>query len=112
MNPGQATLNNRRRHSRTTVIPAYTEIQVRPAGAPRLTLRGHVHDISAGGVRFELDNPLPNGFPVEIRIALPAGADFQGRRRVRASGKVLRVCNPGEPGSSLMAMVFDAELGG
>ena len=98
MNPRQAPSNNRRRHSRTTVVPAYTEIQVRPVGTPRFTLRGHVHDISAGGVRFELDNPLPNGSPVEIRIVLPAGADFEGRRRVQASGKVLRVCNPGEPG--------------
>jgi c-di-GMP-binding flagellar brake protein YcgR len=61
-------------------------IQVRRAGRQRFSLTGHAYDISAGGVRFELDRPLPFGEHVEVRINLP-GADQQ---QIAAQGVVVR----------------------
>ncbi len=51
---------NRRTHPRYRLVPMYTVVTARRtgdrSGLPRLT--GHVYDISAGGARIELDEPL------------------------------------------------------
>ena len=108
MNSSNADSVERRRHPRTHVPPAYTEIRVRRDGHQRFDLRGHVHDISPGGVRFELDNPLPDGEAIAIRVTLPNGTHLGGQKKIEAAAHVLRTCNPGEPGSALVVAVFDA----
>lgn len=53
-------------------LPAmYTLMRVRPQGAERYMWTGYIYDISASGMRFELDTALPPGTTVEFRAMLP-----------------------------------------
>jgi hypothetical protein len=62
----------RRRHRRFSVLPQYSRIQVtRLNGA---VVEGHVHDVSASGVRFECDDRLGLDEAVEFEIELPGSA--------------------------------------
>jgi hypothetical protein len=51
----------------------YTSVAVRELDSDRFTFIGHAYDISAGGMRFELDTPIEPGTRVAVRIALPGG---------------------------------------
>jgi len=100
---------DRRRHERTTVIPAYTGCRVRLQREDGFRFDGHVHDISEGGVRFEADVPVDPGTPVALQIDLPhrdssADADGPGRA-VFVIGNVVW-CNIEEPGPAIMAMAI------
>jgi hypothetical protein len=107
-NDGEATAargSERRRHARFKVAPMYTTLHVRrtaDADGPA-EFDGHVYDISEGGVRFEIDEPLPEGAVIEVEIGLPGC-----RRLIEASGKVVRVnAAEDDPGPRRMALMFD-----
>lgn len=94
---------NRRLHERFALQAMYTAVEATRAAAPADDpLTGHAYDISEGGARIELDEPLPEGEAVRLRFTLP-GLD----RAVDARGHVVWV-NPedDDPGPRRMAMRF------
>ena len=95
----------RRRHPRYPMPPAATELHVRRDGRRRFDLTGRVHDISAGGVRFELDGPLDPAEEVDVRVVLPARPGVP-RRAIRARGRVVRLIDPEGADAAQIAMAF------
>lgn len=94
----------RRRHTRFKVVPMYTHLVVHRAEATGPELDGHIYDISEGGVRFELDEPLDDGEFVTVEISLPGC-----QKLIQARGKVVRVNDADDdPGPRRMALRFDA----
>lgn len=103
-----AQVVNRRRHERFGVRPMYAAISVRLRSDPGVDHAGHAYDVSEGGVRFELDAPIPAGTPVDLAVDLP-GPVSGGDRTVHASGNVVWVSmDPDEPGPVRMAAAFTA----
>ncbi len=97
---------NRRRFERFATSPMYTPLAVRLAVAGGRVHEGHAYDISEGGVRFELDDPIAPGTPIEITITLP-GATPRRDRSFAATGQVVwSRRDPDEPGPTQMAAVF------
>ncbi len=94
--------DDRRRHERTSLPAAYTRVLVRRPGRSRFSLAGHAYDISAGGIRFELDKPLPVGEEVDVKLKLP-GVDTP----LRAHGTVIRFHDPDEVGPVRMGLKFN-----
>lgn len=102
---------NRRASDRFRLHPMYTRVVVSPAagaagGAAGLVaacpLEGHAYNISATGVRFELDEALPLGAAVDLELFLPGDS-----RTVRASGRVVRIFeSDDDPGPRRMAVHF------
>lgn len=93
----------RRRHTRFKVVPMYTHVVVRRAGGDQPELDGHIYDISEGGVRFELDEPLADGEVVTVEISLPGC-----QKLIAACGKIVRVNDADDdPGPRRMALRFD-----
>ena len=67
-----------------------------------LRLEGHVYDISKGGVRIELDEPLDPGETVALHLELPGAASS-----VEASASVFWVHDEqDDPGPRRMALQF------
>ncbi|MBL9032844.1 MAG: PilZ domain-containing protein [Phycisphaerae bacterium] len=92
---------NRRKHERFSLLPAYSAVEVRVPGGRRLS--GHAYDVGEGGVRFELDEALPPGTPVVVRLDLPG----RSGGRVMATGRVVWTSDdPDEPGPVRMAADF------
>lgn len=78
----------------------YTAVTARRAG--RAGLHGHVYDISAGGARIELDEPLEPGERVAVHLELP-GTDMG----VDAAASVVWVHDADDdPGPRRMALKF------
>lgn len=96
----------------------YTRVVVRPAvltevkaptnseadagdrsGSPHGSHEGHAYDLSARGVRFELDEAVPNGTAIQFELELPGcSAPVKGR------GRVVRVFSQeDDPGPRRMA---------
>jgi len=94
-----------RRHPRLKVSAPYSLIRVRLRGRDRYKWTGHVYDVSEGGLRFELDAPLPAGSEVEVRVMLPG----DNHTTFRASGRVVRLHDheAEDAGPVRMAMTFD-----
>ena len=102
---------NRRASDRFRLHPMYTRVVVSPAagaagGAAGLAaacpMEGHAYNVSVTGVRFELDEALPVGAPVDIELFLPGEPNT-----VRASGRVVRVFETDDdPGPRRMAVHF------
>jgi c-di-GMP-binding flagellar brake protein YcgR len=65
----------------------YTLLRARPAGQDRYCWTGYIYDISATGMRFELDQALEPGTEIEVRGMLPAGR----HTTFRAAGTVVRI---------------------
>lgn len=95
-----------RRHPRIKLPAMYTLVRVRPAGCARYRWTGYIYDISQSGMRLELDDALPEGTPVEVRVMLP-GNDQQ--TTFFAAGKIIRNHDEDEPfaGPTRMGMQFD-----
>ena len=84
-------------------LPAmYTLLRVRHVGDKRYRWTGHIYDISASGMRFELDNPLPAGTEVEVRGMLPG----QQQVTFHAAGRIVRMHDGEEVGPIRMGMSF------
>lgn len=94
----------RRRHTRFKVAPMYSHVHVRRTDGATDVLEGHLYDISVGGVRFELDEPLNDGESVTIDISLPGCQTL-----IQATGKVVRVNDANDdPGPRRMALRFES----
>ena len=99
-----ATDMNRRAHERLYLPPMYTTVTARSrrSGARR-RLQGHVYDISEGGVRIELDEPLVPGERITIDLALPGATSG-----VMVRGSVVWVNDDDDdPGPRRMAVRFE-----
>jgi hypothetical protein len=62
---------DRRRFPRYVLPSMYTSIAVRPMECEGFQWEGHAYDISEGGMRFEIDEPVAPGTQIAIRIELP-----------------------------------------
>jgi hypothetical protein len=71
----------RRRHTRYLLPSMYTEIAVRPLDSDEFVWHGHAYDLSVGGMRFELDQPIEPGTPVAVRIQLPGSTMLRPHER-------------------------------
>lgn len=102
-----ATSVDRRQFRRYTLQPMYSPVAVTVvdedgAGGTLVELDGHAYDISEGGLRLELDEPIGVGAVADVRIQLP-GLD----NMVRATGVVVWENDPDDdPGPRRMAMRF------
>lgn len=114
---------DRRSSTRYTLPAAYTPISVRLLDSERFTRDGHAYNISASGLRFELDDPIAPGTRIAIRIALPgpelaasgtgqgaeAGPDNGPGRAVFAFATIVWLLDDAdEPGPVRMGARFDA----
>lgn len=99
---GESIESDKRQFPRRSLPVGYAEVRVRRSGKQRFSLTGHAYDISAGGVRFELDHGLDDGEEVDIRVVLPGREPHE----VRAHGSVVRFHDPGEAGPVRMGMTF------
>ena len=80
----------------------YTAVTARRGQAAVSRLQGHVYDISASGVRIELDEALQPGECVVLDLDLPGS-----RTSVNASASVVWVNDPhDDPGPRRMALRF------
>jgi len=85
----------------------YTPVAVQCPDAKNFDNEGHVYDISEGGVRFELDEPLVPGMPVSLRIVLPGGDASSRDQGVLVHASVVWVDDDqDEPGPVRMAASF------
>ena len=80
---------NRRIHTRYQLPSMYTEIGVRELDDTEFRISGHAYDISLGGMRFELDEPLGPGTTIAVRIQLPGPTSDRGRRAIFAMANVV-----------------------
>ncbi len=99
-----ATEHNRRVHERFDLPPMYTTVIAccHGSGDDR-RLHGHVYDISQGGARIELDEPLAPGERVTIDLELPGSG-----KAMMARGSVVWVNDDADdPGPRRMAVRFD-----
>lgn len=98
---------DRRQHERFAVSPMYTPVRVRLQSEEEFTREGHAYDVSEGGIRFELDEPVPAGTPVALQVELPrvglwSQADSGPGRAVFVLANVVW-CDTEDPGPAKMA---------
>ena len=99
------SVRDRRFNERHTLRPMYTTVTARRGAgrwgeAPRL--HGHIYDISEGGARIELDEPLEPGESVALVLTLPGA-----RSGLEARGSVVWVNDAqDDPGPRRMAVRF------
>jgi hypothetical protein len=82
---------------------AYTSVEAcRASPHAQRGLIGHAYDVSEGGVRIELDEPLPRDETVQLRLNLPGE-----QSPVAASANVVWVNDElDDPGPRRMALRF------
>ena len=74
-------ITDRRQFPRFVLEPMYTPLAVRTledddtGSGGVFDIEGHAYDISEGGVRFELDKPIPSGTKIAMQITLPSISD-------------------------------------
>lgn len=96
---------DRREFERFDLDRGYSTVSCRIGGR---MLTGHAYDISLGGIQFELDEPIPAGTSVALKIELPpallaASGDTQPGVPIVVTGNVVW-CDLEEPGASRMAL--------
>lgn len=65
---------------------------------------GHIYEVGLGGVRLELDEPLPERAPVELEITLPGCNEA-----IAARGRVVEVFDVADdPGPRRMVVEFES----
>ncbi len=106
---------DRREHARFRVNPGYTPVELRVHPDEQFVFAGHIYDISESGVCFELDQPIPPGSRVSLKIELPGHLFDSGRdvggvggeqgRALFVTGNVVW-CDLDEPGASRMAVAI------
>jgi len=102
---------NRRRFERFAVPAMYTPVRVRRLDEPVLARAGHAYDVSEGGARFELDDPIDPGTPIAIQIALPGAQEIRSEdaepgRAVFVFANLIWVNEEDLPGPVRMAAAF------
>ncbi len=108
-NPTSLNPIDRREHARFRMNPGYTPVELRLHPDDESGLEGHIYDISESGVCFELDEPIPPGSSVSLKIELPGrlfddGSGGSGGA-VFVTGNVVW-CDLDEPGASRMAVAI------
>lgn len=100
---------DRRAHDRFVVEPMYSAVRVTPRGRNSgEPLEGHIYEISIGGMRFELDEPLPRDSKVSAELTLP-GCEVP----ITVEGRVLRVFDVvDDPGPRRMVLEFETFAAG
>lgn len=98
---------DRREHERFALAPGYTAISVRPRAGGQWH-EGHAYDISEGGVRLDLDDRIPPGTIVEIKVDLPRSglrgpAEDADETMIAATGTVVW-CDDEDPGAVRMGV--------
>jgi hypothetical protein len=69
---------------------------------------GHVYEVSLGGIRFELDQPLPVGTRVSVEVTLPGCT-----KPICAEGRIVRVFDEiDDPGPRRMVVEFETFAAG
>ncbi|MCA9286710.1 MAG: PilZ domain-containing protein [Phycisphaerales bacterium] len=102
-----ATRTDRRQHQRFTLQPMYSPVAVTIAeeggcDGTMIELDGHAYDISEGGMRMELDEPIGVGVVADVRVALPGLSE-----PVRVTGVVVWENDAlDDPGPRRMAVQF------
>jgi len=91
-----------RQHRRTPLPAAYTQFRLRRSGESEYFSEGHAYDLSEGGVRFEIDAPLPPGEIVDVELIVPGSIGAA----VHATGRIARLHDPDELGPTRMAICF------
>jgi hypothetical protein len=99
---------DRRQHTRFTLPAGYTPILVRTLDREDFHIEGYAYDLSEGGVRFELDQPVAPGTAIAMQIMLPglAHATTGPGRAVFVFANVVWLEDEDEPGPVKMAAVF------
>jgi hypothetical protein len=94
---------NLRQHERFALAAMYTSVEAHRSAQPAAEgLAGHAYDISESGVRLELDEPLPTGESVDLRLSLPGE-----HNAVSVVGDVVWVNDAeDDPGPRRMALRF------
>ncbi|MHC4995965.1 MAG: PilZ domain-containing protein [Planctomycetota bacterium] len=88
-------------------LPApYTAVRVKREGRQRYSQTGHAYDISASGLRMELDVSLEAGETIEVTVELPGYL----RRKVVAIGRVIRLADDEIYGPVRMGVAFQQIL--
>jgi len=97
--PGQ------RQHTRFSVPAMYSLLRARSRSETHFCHTGHIYDVSLGGLRFELDEPIEPGTELDIRAMLPGPEHVT----FRAKGRVVRLHNTDaeDRGPSRMGLAFD-----
>jgi len=93
-----------RQHPRIKLPAMYTLVRVKPKDHPRFCWTGYIYDISASGMRFELDEPVDPGTEVEVRAMLPGAP----HTTFTATGNIVRIHEPQDEryGPIRMGMTF------
>jgi hypothetical protein len=91
--------------------PMYTPVAVRLLDSEddKFDIEGHAYDISAGGVRFEVDRALKPGTRIAMQITLPTAGDEDvgPGRSVYVFANVVWIEDEDEPGPVRTAAVFN-----
>lgn len=92
---------DRRAQPRFVTPPMLHGVAVRVIGTDRTFSRqGHAYNLSLSGALIEVDAPIAPGAEVAMILELPLGAN------VRATGRIVRLCDVDEPGPSRIAITF------
>lgn len=100
--PQTSGADEHRDFSRCQVPTGYCEVRIKTGPSKTCEHVGHCYDLSASGMRFELDKPLACGEEVQMQLTLnnPWQYTLTGR------GQVVRYHDPGETGPVRMGMNF------
>lgn len=74
--------HEQREYPRLKLPVGYAAIRARRDGRRTFALSGHAYDLSWGGLRFELDEPIAVGEPLEVELDLPGDSAHPVRLRV------------------------------
>lgn len=92
-----------RQSPRLKIPPMYSVLRARPQGQKKFCWTGHIYDVSAAGMRFELDSAIEPGIVIDVRATLPG----PHHTTINASGHVVRYHDDAdEPGPIRMGMIF------
>ncbi len=98
--------SDQRQFPRVGLPVGYAAVRVREPGRRFFNREGHIYDLSEGGMRFDLDEPLDLDQPVEVELDLPGGG---GMIAIRATGNAVRFHDHPDdsPGVVRMGMRFE-----
>jgi len=97
--PPAAGPHEQRQHPRLKLPIGYAAVRVRDEPQRAFHAVGHAYDLSWSGVRFELDEPIPVGQPLEMELTLPGDSSHP----VRLRAVCVRHQDPDEAGPARMA---------
>lgn len=83
---------DRRIHPRFVLPVMYTAVAARRLDSDAFNAFGHAYDLSEGGMRFEVDEPIEPGTAIVVRLQLPGTPiSWAERRPVYAFANVVWV---------------------